>query len=87
MIFTEIAGGTDGALSSGLAPPVPEAEMGMTRFAFLAAGCAGDDSKNVADTVAMNIKSSEELLPLSITDTYSRTVHLNRFLTNYQVQR
>ena len=50
--LTEMAGGTDGALSSGLELPVPGAEIGMMRSAFFAAGCAVDDSKKVAETVA-----------------------------------
>jgi len=50
LILTLILGGTDGALSSGVG--FDDAEMGMTKFAFLAGGWAGDEAKNVAETVA-----------------------------------
>lgn len=48
---TEISGGTDGALSSG--EPFVFAEMGNMRLDFPAGGCAAEDAKKVADTVAV----------------------------------
>lgn len=47
---TLIFGGTEGALSSGVGFEL--AEMGRMRLAFFAAGCEGEEAKNVAVTVA-----------------------------------
>ena len=49
-ILTFMLGGTEGALSSGVGFEL--AEMGKIRLAFFAAGCDGEEAKNVAETVA-----------------------------------
>lgn len=54
-----MAGGTEGALSSGEAPP--NADIGSIRSAFFAAGRTSDEAKNVAVTVATSIKSAQHV--------------------------
>lgn len=56
-MLTEISGGTDGALSSGL--PFVLAEIGRIKFDFFAAGWTGEEAKNVAETVADYIKAKQ----------------------------
>ena len=60
--LTEVAGGTDGALSSGLGPE--SAEIGRMRSAFFAGECSREEAKKVADTVAISKNSrSATLVP------------------------